>query len=243
MANLVKFLGVGRLVKNDDGTFAEGEHQLIAAKTNKADEGATKEYKKHVTQIMDKGAAKLTVDKRIKLTSDQNDYDLHVCATAVPGEECVVAMFVVTDSGFGKAQSISQLFDEFKAGFFRTNTGSDIAEAKSGGSVNKATQKLFDSIFAKFGSSKLAEVQEKVEKVKDVMRDNVNQALQNVERLEDMEQKSEQFEEQARQFNKGATNVKGKMRCSYYKSTALLVLIVVVILVVIIAPIAVKFSE
>jgi len=77
---LVKFLAVGRLVKNKDGEFEENQHQIIALLAENKDDPTYKAYRTHVKQIMNKGASKLKPNRRIRLTSDGNDYDLHVMA-------------------------------------------------------------------------------------------------------------------------------------------------------------------
>ena len=194
---------------------------------------------------MEKAAAKLKLDTPLQLTSERTDYELHVCATAVPGADCVVAMFVVTDLRFGKAHSVARLFADLKGGFFAANTAADIAGATSGGGrgVDRASQDLLDRLVAEYGSCKLAEVQQKVDDVKTVLQDNVNRALQNVERVSDMETSAEDLRREADILRNSAGRVKSKMRCSYHKSTALLVGVAVVVLVVIIAPTAVYFSH
>jgi len=58
MAALVKFLAVGRLVKNKDGTFSENQHQVIAQLAQDKNDSMYKSYKNHVKQIMNKGAQK-----------------------------------------------------------------------------------------------------------------------------------------------------------------------------------------
>ncbi len=61
------------------------------------------------------------------------------------------------------------------------------------------------------------------------MRDNVTRALNNVEQLEDMEEKAADMDSQARRFKKTASAVKSMFRCRYYKITVILVLAVLAI--------------
>lgn len=51
------------------------------------------QYKSHVKAIMSKGASKLTPGKRIRLTSDNNDYDLHVVAEGLEEQDEKVIVF------------------------------------------------------------------------------------------------------------------------------------------------------
>jgi len=214
----------------ENGEFAEGKHHIIASAAST--DGQEKDYKNHVEQIMNKGASKLKPEKRIRLTSDDNKYDLHVMADTL-GDSLLV-YFAVTSPEFGKAQSVVKLLDDFKAGFLSANHMSDIEKAKEKGGVHKASQELFSRLFATFGTDKLKQVQEKVEVVKGVMVDNVNQALANTQALEELEDKSEQFESQAKQFEKSATKTKSMMRCREYKITALIVFIIVIIIIIIV---------
>jgi len=230
---MVHFLGVVRLVK-EGGEFQEGKHQILAYQTGPTDEPNLKLYKTHVEQIVNKGASKLTAGKRIRLTSDNNDYDLHVSSTSLPGDdETIIVFFAVTETDFGKEHSIGKLFDEFKDAFYNACSASQVGKG-SAGSCQKQAQNLLNQIIQKYSKSKLKEVQGKVDQVKDIMKDNVNKALDNVEKLEDMEQKSEQLEQQAKGFQQGAVQVKKRFRCEYYKATAILVALVVLIIIIIV---------
>jgi len=229
--SILYYLAVGRLVK-ENGEFAEGKHQVIASAPAPSHDVQEKDYKIHVQQIMNKGALKLKPEKRIRLTADDNNYDLHVMADTL-GDSLLV-YFAVTSTGFGKAQSVVKLLDDFKAGFLSMNNLSDIEKAKEKGSVHKASQDLFNKLFTTYGQDKLKSVQEKVDAVKDVMKDNVTKALDNVDALDELEGKSEQFESQAKQFEKSATKTKTMMRCREIKLTALIVFIVLIVIVIIV---------
>jgi len=239
--SLVKFLAVGRLVKDKEGNFSEDQHQMIATLACDNDDAAVKSYKKHVKQIMNKGATKLKPGKRIRLTSDGNDYDLHVMADLLENkEEQVIVFFAVTDVNFGQTHNIVNLLDEMKTAFYENNDAASVKLAKTSGPVNKNSQTFLNNLLKKYGANKLAEVQQRVEEVKNVMRDNVDKTLENVEKLEDLEQKSETIENSARQFEKGSSGLKSSMRCRYIKMTIIVGLLIAAILAVIIVPIALR---
>lgn len=180
---------------------------------------------------MDKGSHKLKPGKRLRLTSDDDDYDLHVMSDLLEDDEDrVIVYFVVTDPSFGQAHNIGRVFDEFRRRFLSTNHSNDISKAKSGGTVNKASQALMMNLANKYGSSKLLEVQDKVDEVRIVMKDNVKQALNNVESMGDMEAKAERFENQAQQFKTGSTNLKKMMRCRYYKVNVIIAVLVIAVI-------------
>jgi len=239
---LVKFLAVGRLVKNSEGEFEENQHQIIALLAeNKDDPTSNKAYRTHVKQIMNKGASKLKPNRRIRLTSDGNDYDLHVMADLLENkDDQVIVFFAVTDVEFGKTHSVAKLLEEFKSEFYKVNDAPLVKTAKQNGPVNKNCQTFLTALIKKYGANKLADVQQKVEEVKIVMKDNVNRTLENVEKLEDLESKSETIENSAKQFEKGARGMSLSMRCRYYKMTALVALLIIAIVLVIFVPIGIK---
>jgi len=231
--SILYYLAVGRLVK-ENGDYVEGKHQIIAFAVASSHEAQEKDYKSHVQQIMNKGSMKLKPEKRIRLTADDNNYDLHVMADTLGAGDSLLVYFAVTSTGFGKAQSVVKLLDDFKAGFLQANQLSDIEKAKEKGSVHKASQDLFTQLFNTYGTDKLKAVQDKVDAVKGVMKDNVTKALDNVDALDELEGKSEQFESQAKQFEKSANKTKNMMRCREIKITALIALIVIIIIIIIV---------
>jgi len=236
---LVKFLAVGRLVRNKEGGFSENQHQVVAWIANDKNDPQLKSYKQHVKEIMNRGAAKIKPNRRIRLTSDGNDYDLHVMGDLLDGkEEHMIVFFAVTMPDFGT--QVGKLLEELKTTFYKENDSGAIQQAKANGPVHKASQRMLSSLIQKYSTNKLSEVAAKVEEVKVVMQENVSKTLENVEKLDDLEAKAETVQNSARQFERGAGTLKSTMRCKYYKMTALIVLIVGAVLTVIIVPIALK---
>ena len=92
---------------------------------------------------------------------------------------------------------------------------------KSGGAGNPA--------------NKLAEVQKQADVVIDVMRKNIESAIERQGRLEELDDKSQQLIDHAEDFKRGATAVKRQQMCKYFKLTLLIVLILVVAIIVILA--------
>lgn len=227
--SLVRYMAVGRLAKVG-GEFVEGKHQIIAFMLCDNTDPAAKNYKDHARQIMNKGSHKLKPGKRLRLTSDDDDYDLHVMSDLLDdNDQKVIVFFVVTDPDFSQAHSIGRVFEDFRSRFLSTNHPKDITKAKSGGSVNKASQGLMMDLATKYGSRKLADVQDQVEEVTIVMKDNLRQALTNVDNLQEMEAKSDRFEAKSKQFEKSAVNLKKMMKCRLYKMNAIMALLVIAI--------------
>jgi len=230
--SLVKYLAVGRLIK-ENGNFVEDQHQIISNALAQEYDPQDGSYKSHVKQIMNKGATKLKPGKRVRLTSDENDYELHVMAEQVDSsDEHTIVLFAVTDTSFGKNYSIQSLLKDFKSGIFRVCDSSELIRATSKGAIQKKSEPIFKDIFARYGSSKLKEVQTKVDEVKNVMRDNVDMAIGNVEKLEEMESKSVMLDDQSRAFAKKSAGVKRMMRCRNYKMVAIVTTVIIIILVI-----------
>jgi hypothetical protein len=233
---MVKFLAVGRLAKDDSGNFLENQHQIIAMLPHDKNDPTFKSYKTHVKEIMNKGAAKLKPNKRIRLTSDGNDYDLHVMADLPDGkEDTIVVFFAVTDVDIGKIHNVAKMLEEFKTNFYACTDVAAIKAAKANGAVNKASQSVLESLQKKY-ANKIADVQARVDEVKNVMRDNVDRTLENIEKLEDLEDRSAQIENSAKQFEKNAAGLKSAMRWKYIKMTAIIVLLVGAIAAIIFVP-------
>jgi len=191
---------------------------------------------------MNRGAPKLKAGRRIRLTSDGNDYDLHVIGDLLENkEDPMIVFFAVTTTDFGP--NVGRLLEDLKTSFYGAHSADTIRVAMEKGPVHKSSPNLLSQLIAKYGTNKIAEVQAAVDKVKDTMQENVAQALDHVEKLEDLEAKAETVHNEAKQFEKKAGAVESIMRCKNYKTTALVVLIIVAILLVIIVPIAVKLSK
>lgn len=252
--SILYYLAVGRLVK-ESGQFVTGRHEIIASATHHTVLTQEPDYYNHAQKLMDNGASRLNAGSRLRLTADGvgnalaqipdsnsnkgvKNYDLHVLPDSIslPGEssENMIVFFAVTSNKFGQVQNVPRLFEEFKAGFLSVNRVNDIVKAKNKGSVHTNTLPLMNKLFNTFGVDKLAAVQAKVGEVKSVMQQNVTAALKNMDDLTELEGKSEQFENQAANFKKSATNVKKMMRCRNIKMTLMLVFIVVVIITIIV---------
>jgi len=196
---LVKYLAIGRLVKGSDGQFKANKHQIIASFLCNKDDPNAQNYKKYSQAIMNKRGHKLESGKLIRLTADNNDYELHLMADVLEEDnDKTIVFFAMTDPEFTKNFTIVKFFQEFKEGLYNRCSSSEIAVAKSGGAVSKKTTPLFQSLTQKYGSSKLQTVSTKVEEVKDIIRHNVEVAIENVNKLDEIEAKSEELEQQGK---------------------------------------------
>ena len=88
-----------------------------------------------------------------------------------------------------------------------------------------------------YGEDKLKRVEGQVEEIKLVMKENILKSLENADRLEDVQIASRILEEEAKEFEIGARDVK-RIECSRkWKLQLIIALIVVVVLIAIVTPI------
>lgn len=225
------YLAVGRLGKDKNGDFAEGKHTIIASATAPSCAADEKDYKTHVRQIMDQGAAKLIPEKRLRLGVDATGCELHIWAEKL--KDTLLVYFAVTDStDFRKLHSAQTLLEDFKTNFGNKNTANDIEKAKEKGNVHKASQNLLSKLISQYGENKLGQVSNKVKAVKGIMEDNIEKAMSNVESLEDIETKAEGLETQAEVFNKQAVKVKKHFRCQNMKLNAAIAVGVIILIII-----------
>lgn len=90
---------------------------------------------------------------------------------------------------------------------------------------------------------KLVAVNEKIDVVKSVMKDNINDLLQNTEKLEEIEKKSEMLNTQAAEFSKGSKELTTKMWWKKWKMRLLIGGLIISVLILIIVPTAVANSS
>ena len=91
-------------------------------------------------------------------------------------------------------------------------------------------------------SNKVNEVNQKLDKVKVIMNDNIDLALQNCAKLETMELKSEELLQQAGVFKKSAKDIKNKLWWKNMRAK-LIIATVVFIIVGIITAIFVVYTK
>jgi len=87
---------------------------------------------------------------------------------------------------------------------------------------------------------KLASVQSKVDGVRTVMQSNIQSALKNTDKLEDIDEKAVVLAESANKFKNSSAGLKRNMRWRYIRMVSIMVLLVAAVLAVIIVPIVVS---
>ncbi|TPX34105.1 hypothetical protein SeMB42_g07378 [Synchytrium endobioticum] len=86
-------------------------------------------------------------------------------------------------------------------------------------------------------SSKTAQVQNQVDEVVGIMQNNIEKVMQRGERLESLQNKTDDLQQGALQFKKGATKVRRQMWWKDLKLKIIIAAVVIVILIIIIVPI------
>ena len=87
---------------------------------------------------------------------------------------------------------------------------------------------------------KLANVQSKVDGVRTVMQSNIQSALKNTDKLEDIDEKAVVLAESANKFKNSSAGLKRNMRWRYIRMVSIMVLLAAAVLAVIIVPIVVS---
>lgn len=78
------------------------------------------------------------------------------------------------------------------------------------------------------------QVRRQVEQVKDVLRDNLDLAIERGANLDQLSDHSQQIEADARTFKQRSNIVKRRSCQAYYKSMALIAVVIIIIIVVIV---------
>ncbi|KAJ1931335.1 Vesicle membrane receptor protein (v-SNARE), partial [Linderina pennispora] len=84
------------------------------------------------------------------------------------------------------------------------------------------------------GGNKGQEVQRQVDEVVGIMQENINKVMEREERLDTLQNKTEQLNEGARQFRRGATDVRKKMWWRDMKLKIIIAVIIIILIVVIV---------
>ncbi|KAJ5887756.1 hypothetical protein N7495_007797 [Penicillium taxi] len=93
------------------------------------------------------------------------------------------------------------------------------------------------------GNQRTAALQAQIDDTVGVMRENINKVSQRGERLDSLQDKTDNLAVSAQGFRRGANRVRKQMWWKDMKMRACLIVVVIILLVVIIVPTAVHFSK
>jgi len=221
---LVRFLAVCR----PDPSANEANHVIIASLLNQKCTASASKYGDNTNKIMGK-AHKLNVGKRIRLTSDTDD-EVHVHCEDIGGR--IFLLIAITSVSFGVHHSVSEAFEDWKALVHKAIPASDAAASK--GALSNRVNATLQKFMSKYNTSSLQEATRKVDQVKGVMRENVDIALANAPKFDEVDQRSAEIEASSRVFHNKAKDLRCAMCKQYWKVTALIALIIIIIIVIIV---------
>ncbi|CAM9186159.1 unnamed protein product [Choristocarpus tenellus] len=179
------------------------------------------------------------VEPRKRYTSEGAMFCIHFTA-----DERNRVYTCVTDKDY-PARIAFMMLEEMQSKFL-TKVGEKSLTAKEG-SLNRSMKSSFSDLCIKYDDirnvDRMAAVQDKVDVVKTIMEDNIQQMLANEERLDHISQNAENLNEQAKVFQNRSTALRRQMRCKAIKMWILLAFIVIILLVVIIVPIVNHYNN
>jgi len=91
--------------------------------------------------------------------------------------------------------------------------------------------------------NRVHEVQRQVDEVTSIMHDNIDQALANQEKAEDLVDRTDELSSNASMFKKQSTSLKRAMCCQNAKLTFIIIGLVVAIVLIIVIVVAVVVSK
>ncbi len=227
--DLVRYLAVGR----PDKGGREDKHEILGSLLSKKGDPAATEFKEHTIKIMNK-AQKMN-NSRIRLKSEHG-YEVHVQADQV--NDVTLIFIAIVSNDFGAHHLPATFCDDFKNTFYNSVSRNEVGASKL--SLSSRTTNVLEAIHRKYNSSSLRDVNQKVDQVKNVMRENMDIALQNVEKLDEIDQKAIDIEAGARKFHQNAQKVRCAMCKEYWKATLLIIFIVLAIIGIIVGVVIAK---
>ncbi|KAJ9086072.1 Vesicle membrane receptor protein (v-SNARE) [Entomophthora muscae] len=93
------------------------------------------------------------------------------------------------------------------------------------------------------GSSKTRLIQQQVDEVVGIMQENIDKVMEKQERLETLNDKAENLNQNAMQFKRGANKVRKAMWWKDFKLKIIIGVVILVIILCIVLPIALKSDE
>lgn len=231
--NLIRYLAIGRPDLNPQGG-KEPNHELLCTFLSEEGDKEKDVYKTNAIKILGK-SHKVQPGKRIRLTSE--NYEIHVQSEQGPSGATLL-LIAITDTEFGVHHSVPTCFQEFVS-LLHTHCPSQqwTAPAKK---IKKSLEPVLSAIHRKYSTSSILEANKKVDQVKGVMQDNIDMALRNTERIEEIDQKTETLEASSQQFHANSKRVKCRFIKQRIKLIALIVAIIAIVITIIILSVALR---
>jgi len=160
--------------------FVVSGHEIVGSYLYSPDDPSGTAYGTQVVDIMRKGARKLIPDKRIRLTSEQNDYDLHVVADAFAGDKTnIVVFFAVTDNEFSKHHSVSSLLNDMKTELYKEVEATDLLKPATD-TVREKIGTLLTEVASRYVTQP-GDIKKSIQEAKDELARQIDQVADRVE--------------------------------------------------------------
>jgi hypothetical protein len=229
----IKFLAVAR----------RGDKAMLAHRIHTLDK--TYDYIANVMKVLNSpGWASVTTDK---LSLDDGENRFYVLI-----DEAGRVFIAITSKAYPSRYIYSSsdgstrgVLGELKKVFTERFGESSLTAAPNGlqtkaGNLLKGLADEFNDLK---GIDKISNVQAKVDAVTGVMQKNIEAALKNTDRIEDIDEKAVVLADSAAKFKNAGGSLKRNMRCRYYKIVALFTVLIIAVLVIIIVPLVMKNKE
>jgi len=176
----LKYLAIGRLARDTQGSFVASGHEIIGSFLHSVEDAAGSAYGQQVVDIMKKGARKLIPDKRIRLTSEQNEYDLHVVADAFAGDQLnIVVFFAISDNEFGKHHSVSSLLNDMKEELYKEVEAGDLLKPATE-QIKQKVDNLLNDVASRYLTNQ-QDIKKSIQDAKDELQRQIDQVAEHVE--------------------------------------------------------------
>jgi len=140
-----------------------------------------------------------------------------------------IVFLALTTTNFGSHYNLDVFCSDFRNEFFQRVEVSQVGD--SGASLQRRCEQTIDAIFAKYSApSALQRATEKTEQVKQVMQSNITLALQNVEKLDEIDERARHLEATAQVFHSSANKLERRM-CRDYWTVRILVVVVILAII------------
>eukprot|EP00461_Guttulinopsis_vulgaris_P004650 UN04652 len=233
--DLIRYLAIGR-PDTAPKPGQDAKHEILAQMLTNENDPEAKVYKENALKILGK-SHKVQPGKRIRLTSD--NYEIHV-QTEQSTNGSTLLLIAITDTEFGVHHNVTTCYQEFVNLLHTHFPTTQWAEKKLKSSQKKALDTVLSSIHRKYNTSSILEANKKVDMAKGTMAENINLALNNTERIEQIDQKSQDMYESSKEFHKKSKQVKCRFIRQRIKLIGIIVLIVAIVLTIIILSVALR---
>ena len=160
----------------------------------------------------------IPLNTKISLRTDDNNNMIHLMTTEYYVDTFI--FFVIVDEKFAKNQSMTYILRDFVDKFIESD--------------NSEHKLIIKQMVEQYETSKIEQLQVTIDSVKETMRNNIEQSLENSDKLNDIEIKSDIMVNKADEFRINATTIKRNKLLKCIKYTALVAIIIIIVIIIVI---------